>query len=416
MTLPAARRAPLELYATVNAISAARVAELLALTPAPWAGRGFYACVTCASSDALHRTPKGGFYCHACGQGFSNVDAAAAKRGIEPAAACLALADELGIAVPDAPAPAGGPRRPGSYHPAPRPPRERQEGRQAPAQVPPPRRLAAVVAPPPVAVYAAVLDALTLTDRGAAYLEGRGLPAALCARYGFRSLDDAGAWRALFDTLAASVTRAELAAAGFAYGEGETRPAGTRRLPWGGQAPALLIPYQTRAGLAAVRFRHLDPACGKNDRYRTLGGADPREPFNAAALDGCAGDELHVVEGELNALTLGLYDLRAIGVPGAQRWRPEWTPRLEPAARVVAWFDDDPPRTLPDGRTAPGAGEQARTRFAEAVVAALGGTWARGRLRFATIPRDADGRKRDSNDLHLTGELHDFTARADWRA
>ncbi len=268
----------------------------------------------------------------------------------------------------------------------------------------------------PAAVYAAVLDALTLTSRGAAYLEARGLPIAAAERYGFRSMDDAHTWAALFDHLAETFTAAELQADGVAWGEGETFPAGSPRFPWGGKAPAVLIPYWHAGAPAGIRFRHLDPHAPKHQRYRTLAGADPAVPFNAAELRALAGAELHIIEGEFNALTLGLYDLRAIGIPGAQRWQEAWTPLLEPARRVVVWFDDDPPTTRPDGTTVAGAGDQARRNFATAMVKHYGRAWVRDRFRLATIPRGPDGRKRDANDLHLAQELHAIVDAADWRA
>lgn len=42
---------PPELYGTVNALRADRIASALSLTAVPRAGRGFFACVACGSSD-----------------------------------------------------------------------------------------------------------------------------------------------------------------------------------------------------------------------------------------------------------------------------------------------------------------------------------------------------------------------------
>jgi hypothetical protein len=412
---PTAVRAPLELYRTINALAGARVAAEVKLVPAKKAGKGFYACVACASSDALHLAPKGGFKCFSCGASLTNVDVAAEAWGLTPAEACLLLADRLGIPVPDGP---NGPYRPRR---APAPTVRRPAPPPRPASPPEPAQVAALRADgympsEPTAVYAAVLDALTLTERGATYLRGRGLPTDAAERYGFRSVDDARAWADLFAQLAESFTAAELTAAGVAYGDDETRPAGSPRLPFAGRAPAILIPYWHAGGLIAVRFRNLDAAAPKHQRYRTLAGTDPAMPFNAGALAGLQGEELHIVEGEFNALVLGLYGLRAIGVPGAHAWQDAWTPLLEPAGRVVVWFDDDPPRTKADGTTIAGAGDQARQRFAAAMVKHYGRSWVRARFRLAIIPRSADGQKRDANDLHLAQELHAIVAAADWRA
>lgn len=63
----APRRAPLELYGTVNAVDSVRVAAEIPLTPAPKAPKLFYACVSCASADALHTdTSRGRIHAGHC--------------------------------------------------------------------------------------------------------------------------------------------------------------------------------------------------------------------------------------------------------------------------------------------------------------------------------------------------------------
>lgn len=410
MTMPPVRRAPLELYGSVNAIDSVRVAAEIPLTAAPKAGKLYYACVSCASSDALHKATSGsriGFKCFSCGEWFTNVDLAAAAWAMAPGEACVVLAERLGIPIPE-PSPGSG-RGTGTG------PGRRMPVRPALA----PRPVRPVPSPPDPAlvatratVYAAVLRALTLTDRGASYIDSRGIPSAAAAHYGFRSVDGAEGWGALVEQLVEQFAAEELDVAGLQKGPWRTEPRYGR---WDRQPPALLIPYALQSGLAAIRFRNLEPL-DKNDRYRTLGGANPSVPFNAAALDDVAGDELHIVEGEVNALTLGLYGLRTIGVPGAAAWKAEWTPLLASAGRVIVWFDNDPPVAKPDGRTDLGAGDKARAAFAAEISRHFGGTWMRGRCRTATLARGADGQKRDANDLHVSGQLHALLTAAPWRS
>jgi DNA primase len=123
-------------------------------------------------------------------------------------------------------------------------------------------------------------------------------------------------------------------------------------------------------------------------------------PFNAAALDGAEGRELHLVEGELNAYTLHTYGVRAVGVPGAgTAWRPAWVDRLRTAARVVAWYDDDK------------AGREGRATLAETLAERLGKPWLAAHGRKVELPPEID-----ANDLHRRGTLAPLMEAAPWRA
>lgn len=232
------------------------------------------------------------------------------------------------------------------------------------------------------ALNAGVLDVLSLTERGRAYLAGRGLDPEAAAQYGFRSVDDAAGWRALEQLLRESYLPAEREAAGW------------HALPWGGRAPALVIPYHAGGQVRAVRFRRLDDGAPK---YHALAGVEIALPFHADALDDVAGAELHVVEGELNAYTLTTHGLRAIGLPGAGTWRADWTARVARAGRLVAWYDGD------------AAGEQGRAKLARTLAGAMGAAWLRTHGRAVTL----DGG--DVNDAHRAGQLAAHLAHGAWR-
>ena len=227
-------------------------------------------------------------------------------------------------------------------------------------------------------LYRAVLELTALDTLGADYLAGRALDPDTARAYGFRSLPSADAWSALADELRDSFLLAEIGWAGL------------DRLPWAGRVPALVLPYWQRGAVVGLRFRNLSPESSKDQRYWSLAGAQPPVPFNADALDKET-SMLHLVEGELNAYTLGTYGLVAIGVPGAASWKDEWTTRIISAigrtGLLVSWYDDD------------AAGERARTKLGERLTEARGVEWLARHARTAVL------RGGDANDLHRAGTL-----------
>ena len=245
-------------------------------------------------------------------------------------------------------------------------------------------RLEGMVPASRVAVQRAVcVEGMTLGPMGRDYLAGRGFRPDNAAGFGFRSVEDARAWRQLMGQLAESFTREELAAAGVPV-----------TLPLAG--PCLVIPYHTRDGAVwSWRLRSLE---GKE--YRSLAGDVLPEPFNAPDLeDLTAADTLHVVEGEMNAYALTLTGARAVGLDGAGKWRPEWTHAVSAAGKLVLWYDNDP------------AGEKGYTRLVEALLPVLGRSGVRERVRRVRInATDA----KDANDLHRLGRLRPLMESAPW--
>lgn len=84
----------------------------------------------------------------------------------------------------------------------------------------------------------------------------------------------------------------------------------------------LAIPYmrwsQWRGWTVAdIRFRRLD---GEKPKYMTMPGSKPRL-FNTHALTRYSKD-MALTEGELDAVTAELAGVPAVGVPGAQMWKP----------------------------------------------------------------------------------------------
>lgn len=84
----------------------------------------------------------------------------------------------------------------------------------------------------------------------------------------------------------------------------------------------LAIPYmrwsQWRGwSVADIRFRRLD---GGKPKYMTMPGSKPRL-YNTHALTRYSKD-MAITEGELDAVTAELAGVPAVGVPGAQMWKP----------------------------------------------------------------------------------------------
>ena len=84
----------------------------------------------------------------------------------------------------------------------------------------------------------------------------------------------------------------------------------------------LSIPYmrwsQWRGwSVAAIRYRRLD---GEKPKYMTMTGDKPRL-YNTHALTRYSKD-MAITEGEIDAVSAELAGVPAVGVPGAQMWKP----------------------------------------------------------------------------------------------
>ena len=396
-----------QLYETVNAADTGQVAELLGLTPAR--ERHKYGCPECGSRDNLHAYTTGGrhgggFYCWGGGCGpkgaghFSNVDLAAYVWGVEPRDACVRLADALGILVPDRTPRWTGVHKAATH--APRRPLASTAETPATEAGSEPTQFAAelealradgYVPAERSAIHRVVLDCLTVEERGAAYLRGRGLDPEAAATYGFRSLAGPYAWRELGELLGDSYLPVELAGTGF-WRPGEDGGALRYAPPWGGRAPALLIPYLHHGTVLGLRFRNLQDGMPSGNRYRMLG-ASPALPFHADALDGLGtDDELHVLEGELDCWTaVTVRSWRAVGLPGTSAPRAmldALVSAARPVRKLVVWYDADE------------AGARAFDRLRDRVQATHGGTWVQKRMVCAQ-PRHG----KDLNELHQQGAL-----------
>jgi len=89
-------------------------------------------------------------------------------------------------------------------------------------------------------------------------------------------------------------------------------------------------------GVYNLRFRSLD---GGEPKYRGLAGVESRL-FNVRDI-ARADDEIHVTEGELDAVILSGLGFRAVAVLGADTWKRHHPRMLAGFVRVFAWGDGD---------------------------------------------------------------------------
>lgn len=102
-----------------------------------------------------------------------------------------------------------------------------------------------------------------------------------------------------------------------------------------------------------IRFRSLD---GSEPKYLGLPGVETRL-FNVRAIHE-ADDEIHISEGELDAVVLDRLGLRAVGVCGVNSWKKHHARMFAGFTRVYVWGDGD------------SAGQQFSAKVADTLVSA----------------------------------------------
>ena len=99
----------------------------------------------------------------------------------------------------------------------------------------------------------------------------------------------------------------------------------------------LAIPYMTPTGPVDIRFRSMGP---EEPKYMGMAGAKTRL-YNVQALQQ-AGDRIAICEGEIDTIILHYaIDFPAIGVPGANNWKPHYTRLLQDFETIYVFADGD---------------------------------------------------------------------------
>lgn len=109
-------------------------------------------------------------------------------------------------------------------------------------------------------------------------------------------------------------------------------------------AGRLVIPHIGPAGnIYDLRFRCIEHAdckeAGCKSKYMGLPGVQTRT-FNTRAI-ALAGDELHVTEGEMDAMSLSVAGFQAIGIPGVNALSRHFDRMVAGFSKVTVWADGD---------------------------------------------------------------------------
>lgn len=106
-------------------------------------------------------------------------------------------------------------------------------------------------------------------------------------------------------------------------------------------AGRLLVPtFSARGNVVHITFRCMeDHACDGHPKYLHYPGIDSRL-YNVGAIR-TAGDVIDITEGQLDAASLVACGLHAVGIPGAQAWKPHAWRLFQGFDRVRVWADTD---------------------------------------------------------------------------
>jgi len=109
-------------------------------------------------------------------------------------------------------------------------------------------------------------------------------------------------------------------------------------------AGRLVIPHiGPKGNVYDLRFRCIEhedcKEAGCKSKYMGLPGVQTRT-FNTRAI-ALAGDELHVTEGEMDAMSLAVAGFQAIGIPGVNALSKSFARMVAGFSRVTVWADGD---------------------------------------------------------------------------
>jgi hypothetical protein len=105
----------------------------------------------------------------------------------------------------------------------------------------------------------------------------------------------------------------------------------------------LVIPYLTRNGVRAIKFRNLHHSDGDGAKFAVATGQKPRLYNTAAYFD--AQEVIGIAEGEVDAINATEFlRLPTMGIPGAEMWHSNsriWGPVFKDFSAVVMFTDGD---------------------------------------------------------------------------
>lgn len=311
------------------------LAHELGLCPAK--ERHKWACPQCSSSDALHiyQGPGRGGYCFSCAAGVDAIALTQQMTGLPFSEAVGFLADRFGFS------------HLRSKHCGPSHDHEAIERRKRVQEAVDARRMKRDKERTERHqrarfVLTSVFNETTLGPTGQDHLERRGIPEEAYRHLGLRSVETRDEWGSILRLH----DEADLETAGLM---GRGSDGGTYPVPW--RFPVLVIPflYRSHRGndhmIDLLRFRDLSEH-PNTPRYLSPLGLSPTDPWGWNCYvprpgETGIGETLYVCEGEINAISMQVASMPAIGCPGASVWREEWAAHCRYWPKVVVVGDHD---------------------------------------------------------------------------
>lgn len=324
-----------------------------------------YRCPVC-EGKALMVYTDGRATCHGCkpDESMNAIDLVMHVTGLDAEEACRQIASWYGLEEGDG-------RR---LYMAPR--REVREERRREAHT------------TPVQVYRD-LFARCSTSEALPYLKGRGFEESTIARARVRAVTREAWESVLRDTPEPLLIQAGLVRK---KDDGTTSP-----LLFA--FPVLLLPYHDPEGeLSQVRFGVYGEARKIDQHRKYLSCFDTKQAHLWGVEQADMRGELHITEGELNALALRQIGLQALACSGSGTWDDAWCSSLADCTRLVLWQDEDR------------GGDMWATAILDSLSLMLGDDFTTERVQIMRLPT-----KKDANDLLQSGILHHTWRHGDWR-
>lgn len=150
----------------------------------------------------------------------------------------------------------------------------------------------------------------------------------------------------------------------------------------------LAIPYMTPAGPRQMSFRCIENHNCKefgHGKYLPFPGMTSSESRQSKRLYfvlsyQTAGATLCLTEGEIDALTLNMLGIPAVGVPGATNWQDHWIDVFEDFSQILVFRDGDVEK-IRDGKVI----EPASDKFVNTIIKHLG-----SKVRVVRLPDGED--------------------------
>ncbi len=103
----------------------------------------------------------------------------------------------------------------------------------------------------------------------------------------------------------------------------------------------IVIPYNTRSGVVALRSRSLPMENGGEEgaKYLPWMTGDVSRPFNTTALD--TAEEVYITEGEFDTITAWMLGLFVVGIPGVSNWKSVYRPLFRYRRVTIIGDNDD---------------------------------------------------------------------------